>query len=943
MKNLPRSGVNAFLRALLPFIACLANLFGAGSAQAGLTFVLDLYRESQGQTYVFYTPMVTNATPPATPLGTYVIYSPGWPTNGSVRGFEMTTNGLVDDFSYDSEYGYNDFNSAIQQITNGTWKIAYSNAITTNLFTFRVSALGATSNAVPATIIDSPADGSLALTNQTNFTWRGPTNWPVIGSAQVYGDNYFTGTNLPAAATNWIVDTSLPQGTNFTFNLHYLTNYTTPLFVATTPLDATAHAISGWSSSNILETGSSVNFGVFVPGPPDRSGHVLAAYFSFEDNNLFAIHDFSGSHNDANGYGYYTTPPYLTNDAKAGSYAFGASSDGWFFPSTNLTKTMEGSFSLSLWLKTTNVHGNDFDNQYIAGAIVSAMGSDYNSSVMPMGQTGSKLAFYTGGSLQNILYSRASINTGHYVHLVTTRDQKTGEKRIYVNGILDSAVYSDNDLMTGLEFGGVVSIGYNNGQTLNGELDEIQFYSGVLSSNDVAFLYSHPGTNVADTSDVSAPLVARYDFENTNAPGIDTSGHNINSDCFTSGSQNDIPSTNAAVGTYARQYFGDSSFCFYAFGSVYSGLSNALSGNFSVTAWVNTTNSTNFDFANAYFGLPILFNYSGNSNSTVPLSITGSKAAFTVTDQNGNGTTLHSATTVNDGRYHFLAVTRNQTNGQMNLYVDGNLEATGTNTTQKLFIDSTISIAGGYYTQYKGLLDDVRIYGGVLTPADVIYLADAAHLGGPDFNGALNTTGLRWATGGSNTWFIETTNTADGISAAQSGSVTNDQTSTLSVTVTGPGTLTFQWSSFAEDPNQGFDYEFDIDGSDQDDLFGDNSWNQDGPFSIGAGSHTFTWTVFANGDTDPTQAGFLDQVSFTPAQAAQPVTIQNAVNTGSSFQFQFVSESGFNHVVQYKTNLTASTWSTYSIVPGDGTTKAVSIPLSVFSPSKQGFVRVSTQ
>jgi Concanavalin A-like lectin/glucanases superfamily len=940
MKNSSSQGVKFFLRVLIPFITCIH--LGSGSALAGLTFVLDFYRQSQGQSYVFYTPMATNAISPATPPGTYVFYSPGWPTNGSVRGFEITTNGLVDIPSDDSEYGYSDFNSAIQQITNGTWRVAYSNATTTNLFTFTVSAPGVTSNALPATFIDSPVDGSFILSNQTAFSWSGPATWPVIGNLQIFGGSYYQATNLPAASTNWTVDTAFPLGTNFTFYLHYLTNYTTPLFVASTPLDATAHPISGWASSNILETGSSVTFGVFIPGQPSR-GHVCVAYYTFEDSggtNLFA-HDFSGAHNDIRLFSYYMKPPYITNDAEAGSYAFAASGDGWLSPSTNLTSALEGSFSLSLWLKTTNVHGGDQDNVNVAGGIVSDLSGDYVNVAMPMGLTGSKLAFYTGGSYQNILYSRASINTGQYVHLVTTRDQNTGEKRIYVNGVLDSALYSDTDLLTGMAPDGL-TIGYNSGQPFTGEMDEIQFYIGVLSGSDVSFLYGHPGTNVADTSDVSVPLVARYDFENTNAPGTDSSGHNINSDCSNStGPLTDVPSTNAAVGTYARRYFGNSSFCFYPYGMVYPALSNALSGSFSVTAWVNTTNSTNFDYANAYFGLPILFGYSGATNSTVPLSITGSKAAFTVTDQNGAGTTLHSTTTVNDGRYHFLAVTRNQTNGQMNLYVDGGLEATGTNTTQKLLINTTLYIAGGYFAQYEGLLDDVRIYGGALTPGDVAYLGAS-----PSFNVALDTTGLPWTTGGSSIWFVENTNTSDGVSAAQSGSVISNQTSTLSVSVTGPGTLTFQWSSIANDPNQGFDLEFYIDDpntNDIADLVGDNSWQQYGPVSVPAGQHILGWTVNPYGDTDPTQAGFLDQVVFTPAQAAQPVTILNAVNTGSNFQFQFASKSGFMHVVQYKTDLTSAGWNTYSTIAGDGTTKNVSIPLSVFGTSKQGFVRVSTQ
>src|SRR5580704_19567344 len=88
---------------------CLAFLLlAAPFARAGLTLEIHIYTQSQGSGYVFYTPLLTNATAPAAPLGTYVISSPQWPTNGARRGFDLTTNGLVDRNEFDGEYGYGD-------------------------------------------------------------------------------------------------------------------------------------------------------------------------------------------------------------------------------------------------------------------------------------------------------------------------------------------------------------------------------------------------------------------------------------------------------------------------------------------------------------------------------------------------------------------------------------------------------------------------------------------------------------------------------------------------------------------------------------------------------------------------------------------------------------------------------------------------------------------
>jgi hypothetical protein len=208
------------------------------------------------------------------------------------------------------------------------------------------------------------------------------------------------------------------------------------------------------------------------------------------------------------------------------------------------------------------------------------------------------------------------------------------------------------------------------------------------------------------------------------------------------------------------------------------------------------------------------------------------------------------------------------------------------------------------------------------------------------FNAALNTTGLAWSTSGDASWFVETTNTSDGVSAAQSGIVTNNQASTLSVTLAGPGMLTFYWASQGSGAN--FDYECYMDGDPNegyvDDIAGNNSWYQDGPFLIPAGQHNLSWTLFAYGDDDLTEAGFLDQVSF-----AGPVDLSNPQTVGTNFQFQFPSQAGFSYGILYRTNLVVGNWQTYSSVAGNGSLMTISVPLSVFSPAKQAFICVSTQ
>lgn len=399
---------------------------------------------------------------------------------------------------------------------------------------------------------------------------------------------------------------------------------------------------------------------------------------------------------------------------------------------------------------------------------------------------------------------------------------------------------------------------------LNGGLNPISGWVSTASldvnSAEVEFVVGQGGA-------FEAFLVARYNFENPGSPGNDTSGNGNHNNCTGSSGGSPIPdtaSTNAAVGTFARQFFGDTSICFTEGGSAFPNLSNAISGSFTVTAWVKTTSSVGSDNDDAYWGMPIWYADGTGANYTEPLSITGSKAAFTVYDGNGDPTTVHSTTSVNNGTYHFIAVTRNQATGLMSMYVDGVLEATATGTTAALEPATYFDLAGGN-DHYTGLVDDLRIYSTNLTAGNI-----AALFGTPSGNSladSLDGAGLIWTTGGNAPWFSQTTTTHDTVDAAQSGAIGNNQSSWVQTTVTGPGTLEFWWNVDSDD-NISYDYlEFTIDGNYESEIAG--SWGWDSYWiELGPGSHTLRWTYWKDSsDTAGTDAGFLDEVSFTPFTA----------------------------------------------------------------------------
>jgi alpha-tubulin suppressor-like RCC1 family protein len=133
-----------------------------------------------------------------------------------------------------------------------------------------------------------------------------------------------------------------------------------------------------------------------------------------------------------------------------------------------------------------------------------------------------------------------------------------------------------------------------------------------------------------------------------------------------------------------------------------------------------------------------------------------------------------------------------------------------------------------------------------------------------DFSLALNTSNLTWTTAGSAPWFEQTNTTHDGVSALQSGPITNFQSSTVQTTVTGPGTLTFWWRTASASDAQLL---FKAGNSAQAGISGSTAWQQKTVY-LPDGAQTLQWIFSKGGNNTAAGAGWLDEVVFTPGATA---------------------------------------------------------------------------
>jgi hypothetical protein len=188
-----------------------------------------------------------------------------------------------------------------------------------------------------------------------------------------------------------------------------------------------------------------------------------------------------------------------------------------------------------------------------------------------------------------------------------------------------------------------------------------------------------------------------------------------------------------------------------------------------------------------------------------------------------------------------LTFTAGQTNQFITVTVLGD---TNTEPNETFFVNLSVPV--------NALLARAQAIGTILTD-DGLTLAQA-----------LDTPGWAWLTGGTtnSNWLGQTTNTHDGVGAAQSGLISHSQETWMETTVQGPGAVTFWWSVSSE---SGCDYlEFRTNGVLATRISGTVAWSWMSN-RVASGTQTLRWRYVKDGSVNSGQdKGWVDQVSFWP-------------------------------------------------------------------------------
>lgn len=148
-------------------------------------------------------------------------------------------------------------------------------------------------------------------------------------------------------------------------------------------------------------------------------------------------------------------------------------------------------------------------------------------------------------------------------------------------------------------------------------------------------------------------------------------------------------------------------------------IANNISNDFSISFWVKTT-----QFAGTgpwWQGRGLVDGFVAAGANDFGTALSGSHFALGA----GNpDTTIISTVAINDGSWHQCVATREQSTGLLTIYVDGNLQATGTGGTNSLTAPNSLRFGSRQTGSnfFSGSLDDIRVYNRVLGSNEVTAL-----------------------------------------------------------------------------------------------------------------------------------------------------------------------------------------------------------------------------
>ncbi len=444
-------------------------------------------------------------------------------------------------------------------------------------------------------------------------------------------------------------------------------------------------------------------------------------YWKFDEGYGTTAHD--STVNEDNGTLSGSTKPSWTDSGKFGR-ALSFNGTSAYVTALNPTPLqITGPLTLSAWVNlSTNNAVHD---------IIAKKGASGNYGYRLFTNANGKLNMEVSGDGSTTVAATGTVlSTGKWYHVIGVYNPSTS-LTVYINGIqvgqntasVPSSIYNTTaNLEFGSENGGTTNL-------MNGIIDEVKVYAGVLSPAQILIDYNHNSSQVLGSlssnntnsdsnqatsqqycipGDTSAPTcrppVGEWNFEEGSGTAVnDTSGNGHSGTWSGSGTQHWLPGKDGKAGNF------NGSNDYVDLGNANGTVPNG-NGAFTISAWIYPTDlSSDRTIYGEYSGSNFYFNIQTNGSLWLCNENSGtcSSPAFS------------AAGAVITNKWQYVTVTHNGS-GSYRFFVNGR-DVTSTSIGSYGSTTTFMSIGRGGNTYFEGKLDDVRIYDYARTPAQVAW------------------------------------------------------------------------------------------------------------------------------------------------------------------------------------------------------------------------------
>lgn len=373
-----------------------------------------------------------------------------------------------------------------------------------------------------------------------------------------------------------------------------------------------------------------------------------------------------------------------------------------------------GSFSISFWMKSE-------DSVPLSNGTMISKYQDADNRFTIQ-------SFAIANQLRVVFEKTTILATGNFNaspfdtiwhHIVIIIDRINDLMYAYMDSIKDTVEGDLSSLPDDSSNTGNLSIGaiHDGTQPYEGIIDEVRIYSGILTTNEIRFLYFNPDNKRVTDYLIKKDLIGLWRFDKgQELIAYDRSGYNNHGTLTNMSSSTDWVDgiSNDALdfdGIDDRIECGDGS------GTPLEELGN---GSFSISFWINTTKSSNSDY--------IISKYEDADNRIIIYTFAAGQNPALVIEKSTNQATIgfEFEPAINDGYWHHIVIIIDRIHNTLYGYQDGikinHLYHMGSVTADASNIGDLRFAGRSGQDHFDGILDEIRIYKKVLSKKEVNYL-----------------------------------------------------------------------------------------------------------------------------------------------------------------------------------------------------------------------------